>query len=384
MSKNRIITKNASTIRGQTLSFNFSKKIDQNVEIIIGINSVIGINELLLKDHPDYIFLICDTNVANLYLKRIHKILVKKFIVIPIILKSGEKHKSIQTIELIIDNFFKNNGTQKSIICALGGGVIGNISGFAASIIFRGIKLIHIPTTLLSQLDSAPDVKQSVNSNSVKNSIGSYLAPNLVIIDPQFLQSLSQREIRSGYGEAIKHAFAQDLEFLNFIIELFESNQYKSPRYLEEVISKTIALKIQHWKNTPTIWNDKIKTERLTHLGHTIGKVLEMIDLDYLTHGEAIAHGMLIEFSISNKLGYMSNSEVGLATTILDNIGLHRPLNSKYSVDKILQLLYPSDDEPIFALLQNLGNPNTISLALPKSITAHVLKKYISNNEKNK
>lgn len=376
MTNNSKNTMSPSHNLGRSLSFNFSKTSSKNVKIEIGLNSINSLNELLAEYKADNIFIICDSVVAGLYLKKIQKKLEKAFSVKTIVHDAGEKNKNIKIVASILDEFFINGGTPKSIICSLGGGVTGNIAGFVASILFRGIKLVHIPTTLLSQLDSAPDVKQSVNTKFIKNSVGSYMAPNLVLIDPQFFRSLSEREIRSGYAEAIKHAFAQDLEFLNYIINLFKDDSYKNMKYLEEIIYKTINLKIKHWENTPTMWNDKLKTERLTHLGHTVGKILEMVDLDYLTHGEAIAHGMVIEFYISSKLGYLPRKKVEKAKIILDDIGLLYPLNEKYTLAKILQLLYRSEDEPLVALLKDFGNPVTVSMPLPKNITEEALDWY--------
>ncbi|QQG43056.1 MAG: iron-containing alcohol dehydrogenase [Candidatus Daviesbacteria bacterium] len=361
------------------INFFYSKTTSKNVRIIIGIDSIFNLDKFLKNFYADMIFIICDDNVANLYAKKIQKI-IKRLPVYLVTHSPNEKSKNLKTAKKIMDIIIKEGGSENSIICSLGGGVTGNIAGFVSSVLFRGLTLIHIPTTLLAQLDSAPDVKQSLNTILIKNGIGSYKAPDLVLIDPQFMISLSERDIRSGYAEAIKHAFAQDLDFIKFIASLFKNNDYINLNYLEKVIIKTISLKIYHWKNVPTMWNDMGKVERLTHLGHTIGKVLEIIDLGYLTHGEAIAHGMVIEFYISFKLGYLDIAKVKKAQEIMNDMGLLFPLSKKYTQNKIMKLLYSSssDKEPLVALLQDFGNPDTISLHLPRAITKEALKWYFS------
>ena len=277
------------------LNFTFRKNIDKNVSIYIGKNSSRKLAVILDGLSPDKVFIVCDSKIFGLYAESIRDSVAKKYPVHVITHKSEESNKSLDTITQISNDFFANGGTSQSIIVALGGGITGNMAGFFASTVFRGIKLMHVPTTLLAQVDSAVDVKQSVNSSRIKNSIGSYKAPDVVIIDPNFLKSLDDREIRAGLGEAVKHGLAQDMSFVEYILACDKQNIDT----LQRIVTKTISLKIEHWGKTPTIWNDSHRIERLTHLGHTTGKILEMIDVDYLTHGEAIAHGMVIEAYMS-------------------------------------------------------------------------------------
>jgi len=349
------------------LQFTFKKTIEKNVRVIIGQFIHQHINQYIQNMKFDKVFIISDKLVAKIYGQKITSIISYKYPTFLIKHSPFEKGKNFKSFEKIITQFFNYGGTSKSGIIALGGGTTGNIAGLAASVIYRGIRLVHIPTTLLSQLDSAPDVKNSINTPWVKNAIGTYKPPDLVIIDPFFLKTLKIREIRSGIAEAVKHGFAQDLKFIEFIASSSEKNKFRNIEILEKIIQRTIYLKIEHWKKTPSKWNEPIKIERLTHLGHTVGKILEIIDLDYLTHGEAISHGMVIEAYISFLLGLLDIKSVSCIKKTLEKLHLLYPLNQKYTIKKILNLLYFSDsDPPIFALLRKLGNPNTISTTVPK------------------
>jgi 3-dehydroquinate synthetase len=356
------------------VSFSFRINNQKEVQLHIGINSSKILLTLLGEINPDKVFIICDRNVARLYADQVSETVSKKFPAHIIIHSPGETSKNLVTIREISEEFFLHEGTSNSAVVALGGGVTGNIAGFFASIVFRGIKLMHIPTTLLAQLDSAADVKQSVNSTTFKNAIGSYKAPDAVIIDPLFLKTLGDREIRAGLSEAAKHGLAQDLEFVNYLLAC----DIRSLDDLQKIITKVIKLKIEHWESTPAIWNDSLKTERLTHLGHTTGKILEMIDRNYLTHGEAIAHGMVIEAYISHILGHIDLGSVMKIYEILLVLELLYPLSDKYNPDYVTNQLYHGNNKPIFALLVELGNPQTISTTVPKKVYLRAARWYFS------
>lgn len=344
--------------KNMTREFTFTKTFMRTVKVQFG-GAAALLPEILQGLKPDKIFLICDTVIDELYADSIVEELSKNYPTYKLIHANGEANKNWTELGKIAESFFAHGGTGKSCIIALGGGITGNMAGLFASLVFRGISLIHVPTTLLSQVDSAADVKQSINSGSIKNVIGSYKAPDAVVVDSSFLASLDDRELRAGFGEAIKHGFAQDMSFAQYIVDLEDR---RSPQALEYIASRAIELKIEHWRNTPTMWNDKQKIERLTHLGHTVGKILEMIHVDYLSHGEAISHGMIIEAYASFLLGYLDESAVEQVYKMLTDLDLLYPLSDEYSVDSIVDSLYRNNQTPQFAFLKELGNPDTVSV----------------------
>lgn len=355
------------------LYFKFNQTLTEEVKIVIECDSRQKIAELLYSITPDKVFVICDSNVKKLYGNAILYYLSNVYDAVLLTHAPGEENKSLETVQTLAAAVFKHNITPASCVIALGGGVTGNIVGLLASVIYRGVTLVHVPTTLLAQLDSAPDVKQSVNTGSVKNAVGVYKAPALVIIDPMMLKSLHERELRSGIGEAFKHGISQDLKLVDYLC----TANTQDIQVLELIIKKTIALKIKHWDQTPTIWNDRKKIERLTHLGHTTGKVLEMVRLEYLNHGEAISHGLVIESYASFLLGYLAYNDVEYIITTLHDLNLLFPLCNDYSEISIIKRLYPDKmSKPVFALLQKLGDPTTLSLNLPKELMEEALNWY--------
>ena len=354
------------------LEFTFHKSIESNVAIYIQKGSIHDLTVVLSDIQLDKVFVVCDENVETLYGKSIMVSLQKQFESHLLVHKADEHDKNLEALTNLSNAFFKAGGTSKSCICAVGGGITGNIAGLLSTVAYRGIMLVHIPTTLLAQLDSAADVKQSVNAPGVKNAIGAYKAPSKVVVDPEVLNSLSDREIRSGLGEAVKHGFAQDLNLVKAIVDVDRHDLVA----LEKIIRRTIELKIDHWNHTPTSWNDPQKVERLTHLGHTTGKILEMIEVDHLTHGEAIAHGMVIEAEVSNNLGYLSEDDVEYMRSTLQKIGLLYPLTKNYTASAVLSGLYSLGKRPLFAVLKELGNPETLSLEVPQGVLAKAIEKY--------
>lgn len=354
------------------LSFRFKKRIEVDVLLNFQQNSLLGIASHFVDLSPDKIFVVCDANVEKLYGLSLVKHLQKSYPTYLLVHGPDEASKTLHTLSDLSDGFFSNGGTSRSCICAIGGGITGNIGGFLSAILYRGIKLVHVPTTLLAQLDSAADVKQSVNAPHIKNAIGAYKAPDRVIIDSTMLSTLPEREILSGLGEAIKHGFSQDLKLVDRILDV----QAADIDTLEYITQRTIELKIEHWSNTPTIWNDRKKIELLTHLGHTTGKILEMVNVDYLTHGEAISHGMVIEAYASNARGLLDMGAVNYIRTALYKRGLLFPLDDSYGTDVILEKLYSNNAAPIFALLKELGNPTTESTTVDRDIMKRSLQTY--------
>lgn len=355
------------------LSFKFHRSLDKEVKAIL--------SDDLIKDllnqikSADKIFIVCDKNIKDLYVDKIASALKKQKPVAILVHKPGEANKNLNAVSKMADEFFKAKGSDHSVIVAIGGGITANMAGLLASILYYGVKLIQVPTTLLSQLDGAVDVKHAVNSKFVKNSIGIYRAPDVVIIDPKFLKTLSDRHLNSGLAEAIKHGFAQDLSLVDYIL----TKDKHDLEALKTITKRTLNLKFEHWRDTTDMWKivDQ-KVERLTNLGHTVGKVLEIIDIGYLTHGEAIAHGMVVEANISKALGQLDAKSVAKIHHALKQLGLLYPLNAKYSAQAILERLhYDNNAKPVFAILKKLGNPKTESQTVPIDITKSALTSYL-------
>ena len=276
-----------------------------NTSIIIKSNYAARYLNFLSKNNRK-IFCIVDNKVKNFF-----NDLEKKNIHFTY-LKCGEKIKKINYYEKIYEKLLYKGIDRNSILVCIGGGTLGDLCGFIASTILRGVEYKLIPTTLLSQVDSSIGGKNGINSKYGKNLIGSFYQPNEVIIDTKFLKMLPFREIKSGYAEIIKHALIKDKNFFNWLDKNYNKIFNLNTAVLENAILKSIIIKLWYVKNDPKEKLINLNSRAILNFGHTIGHSLETF-YNYnskLNHGEAISIGMLIEAKISNKLGYLSKIDL--------------------------------------------------------------------------
>tara|TARA_B100001057_G_C22864751_1_gene956008 strand:+ start:3337 stop:4404 length:1068 start_codon:yes stop_codon:yes gene_type:complete len=257
------------------------------------------LNSLSIKNKT--IFCIVDNKVKK-FLKFVNKDNINF-----IYLKCGEKIKNINSYEKIYEKLLSKKIDRNSIIVCIGGGTLGDLCGFIASTILRGVEYKLIPTTLLSQVDSSIGGKNGINSKYGKNLIGSFYQPDEVIIDTDFLKMLPMREIKSGYAEIVKHALIKDLNFFNWLDKNYQKVLNLNTNILERAISKSIMIKLWYVKKDPKERLIGSNSRAMLNFGHTVGHSLETFyNYNKLNHGEAISIGMFIESKISYKLGYIS------------------------------------------------------------------------------
>jgi 3-dehydroquinate synthase len=296
------------------------KLSERSYDIVIGANSIEYLAEFLGKKTYSKIFIITDENVAKLHLPRLEEVLQKtKINFQTIIAKAGEQTKSFQYLEKICEEILEKEIDRKSLIIAFGGGVIGDLSGFIASILVRGIDFIQVPTTLLSAVDSSVGGKTAINSKAGKNLVGSFYQPQLVLCDLNFLKTLPLRELRSGYAEVVKYGFIRDEKFLQFL----EKNYHKIFAYDEEVLEKIISRSCEV-KAEIVGRDEKESGERaLLNFGHTFGHTFETETKysDEILHGEAVALGMVMGAKMSQNLGMISENDFLRVKLHLENCG---------------------------------------------------------------
>jgi len=236
-----------------------------------------------------------------------------------ITLPDGETHKTLATASIIFDQLIEHRFARDDLIVALGGGVIGDMAGFTAACFQRGIAFVQIPTTLLSQVDSSVGGKTGVNHHLGKNMIGALHQPRAVIIDVATLTSLSLRELRAGLAEVVKYGLICDAEFFGWL----ESNAEKLiARNLE-----SLAYIIHHsckTKASIVVRDEHEQGERvLLNFGHTFGHAIESsTGYSKWLHGEAVAAGMLMAASLSERCGLMKTSDVARISNLLQRLGL--------------------------------------------------------------
>jgi 3-dehydroquinate synthase len=284
----------------------------ETINLDLGDNSYdILIKHGLLDNAVDYIskvtkskkvIIVTDTNVAKDYLyPLIHNLKSEKYNVEHIIIEPGELQKSFVSLTRLCNNILKLTPDRSTTLIALGGGVIGDLVGFTASIILRGIDFIQIPATLLSQVDSSVGGKTGINTNYGKNLVGTFYQPRLVLIDTKTLNTLPKREFNSGYAEILKYALINNPEFFEFLEKNKSEIKNRDIKALQEIIKISCKTKAQIVKEDEKERNDK---RALLNLGHTFGHSLEY-NINYndkLKHGEAVAIGMVMAFKFSEEL----------------------------------------------------------------------------------
>lgn len=271
----------------------------------------------------DKLFLVMDKNTERFCLPLlcdVPKIEMFNKVVIP----AGEDNKSLWTVEMIWMFLSKNGADRNSLVVILGGGMLTDLAGFAASTFKRGVEFVNIPTTLLAQVDASIGGKTGFNFNGLKNEIGVFNKPYQVIIDPRFLQSLDHENMISGFAEMIKHALIHSQDDLTDLRKF----DFKHPNYkvLQEMITRSILIKEYFVKKDP---NEK-NIRKALNFGHTVGHAFESFSLKTakpLLHGHAVAYGMLVELYLSHvKCGFADGTMHHLSTWI-------QSLYGKFQID---------------------------------------------------
>lgn len=236
----------------------------------------------------------------------------------------GEQYKNMQTLEMILEACFEAKLDRKSLLVAFGGGVIGDMTGFAASIYQRGIDFIQIPTTLLSQVDASVGGKTGINNKFGKNLIGSFHQPKAVYIDSSFLKTLPKREFGAGIAEIIKMAVCFNKEFFYWL----ENNDLNDEKNIDIAIQKSVETKAY----VVSIDEKEQGIRAALNYGHTFGHVIENLT-NYKTylHGEAVGIGMCMANALAVKLGYMNSDEEQRVESLLKKYGIP----TAYKIDNI-------------------------------------------------
>ena len=276
------------------------------------------------------LIVVTDANVAKAQLPRLETSLRGAGIAVePIILPAGEQTKSWRHLEQLLDQLLALEVERGDHVVALGGGVIGDLVGFAASILKRGCHFIQVPTTLLAQVDSSVGGKTAINASAGKNLIGSFYQPSLVLIDPSTLDSLPARETRAGYAEVVKYGLIDDPDFFAWC-EAEGQKLLASDRDAREfAIERSVRAK------AAIVADDERETSgrrALLNLGHTFGHALEADTgfSDLLLHGEGVAAGMALAFRYSVRLGICTMEDADRVTAHLKSVGLPHDLASAH------------------------------------------------------
>ena len=310
----------------------------------------------LLETHlrGNQVCIVTNETVAPLYLARLESVLGTRRVV-TVVLPDGEQYKTLETVSVIYDRLLELGFSRSATLIALGGGVIGDMTGFAAATYQRGINFIQIPTTLLSQVDSSVGGKTGVNRPLGKNMVGAFYQPRCVLIDTTTLNTLPERELKAGLAEVIKYGLINDLQFLDWLEHNMPALLHRDPDALAYSIKTSCEAK------AAIVAADETETgvRAMLNLGHTFGHAIETA-MGYGTwlHGEAVAAGMVMAADLSWRLGLLTQPEAARAKRVIASAGLPvvPPAISQEAFIRFMSKDKKADEGKIrFVLLQGLG-----------------------------
>ena len=327
--------------------------------------------------HGQQVMLVSNTTVAPLYAERYLTALNQLGKqVAQCILPDGEQYKDLQHLNLIFDALLEAGFNRDCTVLALGGGVIGDMAGFASACFQRGVKFVQVPTTLLSQVDSSVGGKTGINHPLGKNMLGAFQQPQVVLADMAQLNTLPDRELSAGLAEVIKYALLGDADFLQWLEQNMDALVARDATVLAEAVYRCCAHKARIVAN-----DEKEQGERaLLNLGHTFGHAIESyLGYGVWLHGEAVATGMVMAADLSHRLGWMTAEDVQRTKNIIQRANL--PISCPaIPLDQFLA--YMSHDKKVqngqlrLVLLQSLGQA-----VLTKDFDVELMKQAILSNQ---
>ena len=345
----------------------------QKHSIFIGKNTISKLPKKikLICPKAKNIALIIDKKVPLKFKKKL-KEKFKNYNTVIIPFKANEKNKSIKTINHFLKILLSKNFNRSDLIVGVGGGITGDVAGFAASVFKRGINFINVPTTLLAQVDSAIGGKTGINSNYGKNLIGSFYQPKLVISDTSFINSLPKKEMICGYAEILKHSIIKDKKFFNWLEKNTKAILEKRNKELTYAIKKSCEIKI-HFVSQDV--NEK-NLRMVLNFGHTFAHAIEVKNnySSKITHGEAVLSGMILATRLSLIKKVCSSKTLKQISNIYFKNNLaytFEKYSQKRNVDKLIPYLKNdkknNDNSINFILLKNIGKtalPNKSKISI--------------------
>ena len=308
---------------------------ERSYPICIG-KDLLDHHELLTQHIPgNSALIVTNETVAPLYLDKVEAAL-DGFKYETLVLPDGEEYKNLQTLNTIYDCLLNKKFDRNTTLIALGGGVIGDITGYAAASYQRGVHFIQIPTTLLAQVDSSVGGKTGVNHPLGKNMIGAFYQPKIVIADTNTLNTLEDRQLSSGMAEVIKYGLIRDTEFLEWQEDYIDHLLERDPDALAYAIERSCRNKAEI-----VAADERENGQRaLLNLGHTFGHAIETgMGYGNWLHGEAVASGMVMAARLSEKMGMINQHDVDRVIDILERAHLPIRAPDKMSADRFIELM---------------------------------------------
>jgi 3-dehydroquinate synthase len=359
----------------KTIKVHLDKKTSSSYEIYIG-NDIIDRMGLLLAKHNwgERYIIITDDMVSPLHGARVAGTLKEMGLKTDIIdFPAGEASKNMQTSLRIGDQLMALGADRTSALIALGGGVVGDITGFVASIYMRGIPYIQVPTTLLAQVDSSIGGKTGIDLSTGKNIIGTFYQPKGVFIDLAFLQTLESRELKNGLAEVVKYGIIDDPELFGILESKADDITKENVDLLEEIVTKSCRIK----KGVVEIDEQEKGVRRILNFGHTIGHAIETETGYTIPHGDAVSMGMVAAALISERMRYLPSEDRERIIALIRAMDLPDRIPKGLKPEGIFARLKgdkkKAGDVLNFVLLKKIGIPFVTS-DVPESVITETIK----------
>lgn len=318
----------------QRIAVTLPERPQRGYEILVGSGIFSSVGTLLSRFAPAHRYaVITDDRVAELYAVRLSRLLHGAGYRTDVFaFQNGEERKTRDTWGLVSDAMLEAGIGRDAAVIAFGGGVPGDLGGFVAATYMRGVPLVQVPTTLLAMIDSSVGGKTGVDAPAGKNLLGAFHQPQVVIADPDLLQTLPDAHLRSGLAEAVKHGAIADPEYLDWIECAASELLAGDPEALTRLIVRSVEIKSE------IVTRDETETgpRKLLNFGHTIGHAVEALSGYALLHGEAVAIGMVEEARIGERAGITAAGTAARLRKVLTRLGLPTSLPLEMAVDEVI------------------------------------------------
>ena len=341
------------------IKVNLDKKTSSSYEIRIGYKIIDRMALIIAKNHKAGRYaLITDNCVGSIYAKQMMDSFKDVGLKINLIeFPAGESSKNFNTVLDIVGKLLELGADRGTMLIALGGGVVGDLVGFIASIYMRGIPYIQIPTTLIGQVDSSIGGKTAIDLPVGKNLLGTFCQPRAVFADLTFLETLPQKEFNNGLAEIIKYGIIDDEKMFHLLEENMDAVKNRDSVLLTKLVENCCRIK----KSIVEIDEKEQGLRRLLNFGHTLGHAIEAVSKYTISHGEGVALGMIAAARISEKKKYLDSTQVKRIEEIILRAGLPVKIPQNFSADEIISRLAmdkkKKDDVVHFVLLKKIGMP---------------------------
>ena len=345
---------------------------ERSYDILIGPDLFDNVGAWNGLPNADCALIVTNVTVAPLYLERLRAALASHYQRIEVLsLPDGEAHKDWSSLNLIVDALLSRSCDRKTVLFALGGGVIGDMTGFAAAVYMRGVPFVQVPTTLLAQVDSSVGGKTAINHPLGKNMVGAFYQPARVIADLSTLDTLPQRELSAGLAEVIKYGPIADPQFLAWIEQHLDALLARDKPTLAQAVQRSCEIKAE------VVAQDEREQglRAILNFGHTFGHAIETgLGYGAWLHGEAVACGMVMASDLSVRLGLMPEAFLSRMKALIERAGLP-VLGPKLGAQRYLELMRVDKKaeagEIRFVVIQRLGQ--AVIRTAPDDLVSEVL-----------